>query len=117
MSTGARVASPQTPPSTTSRQRCSMHPTAGLRNTLLLGLVGFALCAGPAVYARGGEVDQQQPMEDMCAGDMQWMIGWCIDMIAPGDMAGSVERAALTGYSTGFETIDVSGATGTRAFG
>ena len=96
-----------------------MHPTAGLRNTLLLGLVGFALCVGPAVSARGGEVDQQQLMEDMCAGDMQWMIGWCIDMIPPGDMIGMVAlTAAVTaGYSGSFETIDVSGATGTRAFG
>ena len=96
-----------------------MHPTAGLRTTLLLGLIGFALCVGPAVSGRSGEVDQQQPMEDMCAGDMQWMIGWCIDMIAPGDMTGMVAlTAAVTaGYSGSFETIDVSGATGTRAFG
>ena len=94
-----------------------MHPTAGLRNTLLFGLVGLALCLGPSATARGTEVDQD-PMEDMCAGDMQWMIGWCIDMM-PGDMTGMVELSAAVaaGYSGSFETINVSGATGTRAFG
>jgi probable HAF family extracellular repeat protein len=95
-----------------------MHPTAGLRNALLFGLVGVALSVGPSAAARGTVVDQD-PMEDMCAGDMQWMIGWCIDMIPSGQMTGVMElTAALTaGYSGGFEAIDVSGATGTRAFG
>jgi uncharacterized membrane protein len=59
-------------------------------------------------------------MEDMCAGEMQWMVGWCIDMIPGGDMNGAVDMRALTasaGYQGPFEPIDVAGATGTRAFG
>jgi hypothetical protein len=90
---------------------------ARLRKALLLGLVGLTLCVGPGVAARdsGGN---QASMDDMCAGDMQWMLGWCIDMI-PGDVSGAVGLAALTatGFSGPFEAIDVAGAMGTRAFG
>jgi probable HAF family extracellular repeat protein len=95
-----------------------MHPTAALRNVLLCGLVGFAVGVGPSVTARGTEVDQE-PMEDMCMGDMQWMIGWCIDMIPSGDMTdfAGLTAALAAGYSGSYETIDVAGATGTRAFG
>jgi hypothetical protein len=61
----------------------------------------------------------QDSMEDMCAADMQWMIGWCLDMVMVGDLP-EVAGLALDALaqSTGtFERIDVPGATATRAFG
>lgn len=88
-----------------------------MRKLLLFGLVGLALCVGPVVAARDSG-SNQEPMDDMCAEDMQWMLGWCIDMI-PGDVSETVGPMALTasGYSSVFEPIDVAGARGTRAFG
>ena len=31
----------------------------------------------------------QDSMDDMCAGDMLWMIGWCLDMVMPGEWSRS----------------------------
>jgi probable HAF family extracellular repeat protein len=61
----------------------------------------------------------QEPMEDMCAGEMQWMIGWCLDMVMPGDAVEVASLAAPTAssYSGGIDSIDVPGAVATRAFG
>jgi uncharacterized membrane protein len=61
----------------------------------------------------------QDPMDDMCAGDMLWMIGWCLDMVMPGD---SVDLPALASdagrvYDGEILTLDVPGAGATRAFG
>ena len=59
-------------------------------------------------------------MDDMCAGDMLWMIGWCLDMVMPGD---AVEVAALAASNSApaddgaFEPINVPNAVATRAFG
>jgi hypothetical protein len=56
--------------------------------------------------------------DDMCAGDMMWMIGWCLDgvgsdeSVAPGALA-----ATSAQYVGSFESINVAGATATRAFG
>jgi uncharacterized membrane protein len=55
--------------------------------------------------------------DEMCAGDMKWMIGWCLDGITDGE---SVLASAATNSATYvgvFEWIDVPGAMGTRAFG
>src|SRR4030095_9540519 len=57
---------------------------------------------------------------DMCSGDMIWMVGWCLDGIMPPDDSlttadGSAPTAAAAAGV--LETIDVPGATGTRAFG
>ena len=90
-----------------------------LRNVFVIALAVLTLGLGSGLVARGA-VDGQQPMEDMCAGDMQWMVGWCIDMMMPGD---SVEvarldvAAASAAYVGDFERINVFGAVGTRAFG
>jgi len=65
-------------------------------------------------------VSAQEPMDGMCDEDMVWMIGWCLDMVMPGD---SVEVAALaapsgtTAFTGAFDLINVPGATATRAFG
>lgn len=92
-----------------------MHAIARLRKPLLFGVVALVFYVGPSVAARE---DNDDPMEDMCAGEMQWMVGWCIDMMAPGEMS-DLGLTALTveGYAGPFEAIDVAGATGTRAFG
>jgi len=69
----------------------------------------------PALMA-SAVVGAQAMMEDPCAGDMQWMIGWCIDMIATAEI--SSVAALSSGTSSGaFEPIEVPGAIGTRAFG
>ena len=66
--------------------------------------------------------DEMNGMEDLCAGEMQWMIGWCIDMITAGD-PGEVSALAAaassqsSGYVGVFESIHVPGSSGTRAFG
>jgi uncharacterized membrane protein len=70
-----------------------MHPTAGLRNTLLCGLVGLALGVGPSVTARGSGAT-----------------GTRVFGINPqGDVVGSYTEAGGRGMaqSFDFETIDV----------
>src|SRR5687767_13538581 len=66
-------------------------------------------------------VDEMNGMEDLCAGEMQWMIGWCIDMITAGDPGDVSALAAASSQSSGyvgvFESIHVPGSSGTRAFG
>jgi uncharacterized membrane protein len=82
---------------------------------LLLSL-GLSLSAGlNDVKAQAAE----ESMEDMCAGDMQWMIGWCLDMVMVGELpeVASLSIEALAQSRGTFERIDVLGATGTRAFG
>lgn len=68
--------------------------------------------SGPRVLAN------QEGMEDMCSGEMQWMVGWCIDMMMPAETDGDVHLMAGAAVDGGaFESIDVPGATATRAFG
>ena len=66
-----------------------MHtaPTPSVR----LVFAGWVLAAALSVAATMS-LTGQEPMEDMCAGEMQWMIGWCLDMVMPGD---DVEVARL----------------------
>jgi uncharacterized membrane protein len=94
-----------------------------LRNAFFALIVGLMVCIGPRLMARGVADDpetMQDPMEDMCAGDMQGMIGWCIDTMTAGEMAGSMIQMALMAPSPDlgvFESIDFPGAAGTRALG
>jgi uncharacterized membrane protein len=86
----------------------------GVLILMLTGPVGFR----PALMANAVG-DGQDMMEDPCAGDMQWMIGWCIDMMTAAEFSAAI---ALTSASSGtnsgaFEPIEVPGAIGTRAFG
>jgi uncharacterized membrane protein len=62
----------------------------------------------------------QDSMDDMCAGEMAWMIGWCLDMVMPGESVESVSLAASGAASTydgEILTLNVPGAVATRAFG
>jgi hypothetical protein len=96
-----------------------MPSSNGLLKKVCVGLLltlGLSLGVGRiAVKAQNAE----EPMEDMCAGDMQWMIGWCLDVVMVGDPpeVASLALDALAQSAGTFERIDVPGATGTRAFG
>ena len=81
-----------------------------LRIAFLVLLVGVAIWFGPGRTDVRAADDE---MEDMCAGDMQWMIGWCLDIVT----AGNIRLAAAAPSTGGYEPIDVPGAVGTRAFG
>lgn len=89
-----------------------------LRNVFVV-LAILVMGLGSGLVARSA-MDGEESMEEMCAGDMVWMIGWCLDMVMPGD---SVEVASLAlstdaqRYEGQFESINVPGAIGTRAFG
>jgi len=89
-----------------------------LTNVCIASLLSVGLSVGAGrivVKAQNAE----ESMEAMCAGDMQWMIGWCLDMVTPGDSAevASLALDALAVSGGSFERIDVPGAIGTRAFG
>jgi uncharacterized membrane protein len=79
--------------------------------------LGLSLAAGPLTL-RAQATDEIS--DDMCKGEMVWMIGWCLDMVMPGD---SVEVASLAPASNArthagpFESINVPTGTATRAFG
>ena len=88
------------------------------KNALWMLLV-VTLCVGPGP-AGVRAVDDMMEMEDLCAGDMQWMIGWCIDMMTAGDPGETGALAALNSssrYVGVFETIHKPGSSATRAFG
>ena len=71
----------------------------------------------PALVA-SAVVDAQDMMEDPCAGDMQWMIGWCLDMMTAAEADSAMTSMAAPSATPGvFEPIEVPGAIGTRAFG
>ena len=92
-----------------------MHtaPTRSVRRVCAGWVLAAALSVAGTMSLTG-----QEPMEDMCAGEMQWMIGWCLDMVMPGDDVEVARLASSTAfYSGGIETIDVPGAVATRAFG
>lgn len=88
-----------------------------LRNVFVVVLAVLMISLGSGLVARS-TTDGEEPMEDMCAGEMQWMIGWCLDMVMPGDAVEVASLAAATAsYSGGIESIDKPGAVATRAFG
>jgi hypothetical protein len=75
-------------------------------------LLGVILSAGLTSLAA---VDD---MDDMCSGEMKWMIGWCLDGIGSDQSVAAVSSViASAEYLGAWESIDVPGAVGTRAFG
>jgi hypothetical protein len=56
--------------------------------------------------------------DDMCSGEMMWMLGWCLDGIGSEQLnaAGAVNLESAD-YVGSFESINVAGASATRAFG
>jgi uncharacterized membrane protein len=90
-----------------------------MRKSAFAMLFAAVLCVGPGLAAVRA-LDDMMEMEDLCEGDMQWMIGWCIDMMTAGDPGESGALAALnpsSHYVGVFETIHVPGSSATRAFG
>jgi len=83
---------------------------AGMNRVLGCGLLVLTLSA---------TVNAQDMMDDPCAGDMQWMVGWCLDMMDAAQINSMISSMAMTSgtYSGVFEPIEVPGAIGTRAFG
>jgi uncharacterized membrane protein len=82
-------------------------------------LLALTLWLGPGLTALRA-LDDMMEMEDLCEGDMQWMVGWCIDMMTAGDPGEVSALAAAAGparYVGVFESIHVPGSSGTRAFG
>lgn len=95
------------------------HANGRLTSAFLGVLVSLMVCLGTGLIARGA-MDDQDTMEDMCMGDMQWMVGWCLDMITGGDMNSALAPTAFgasTTYVGVFEPIEKPGAIATRAFG
>jgi uncharacterized membrane protein len=89
--------------------QAAKNPRSNTRFRLLVTLI---LSAGFTCFAAADSMD-----DEMCAGDMRWMIGWCFDGI-PGDQSVvTVSELASEDYVGAFESIDVPGAVGTRAFG
>ena len=93
-----------------------MRPTA--RESIRRVCAGRVLAVFFSVVGATMSLNGQEPMEDMCAGEMQWMIGWCLDMAMPGDAVEVARLAASTSaYAGGFDAINKPGAVATRAFG
>jgi hypothetical protein len=70
------------------------HANGRLTSAFLGVLVSLMVCLGTGLIARGA-MDDQDTMEDMCMGDMQWMVGWCLDMITGGDMNSALAPTAF----------------------
>ena len=83
------------------------------RRPVWFGLV-LSLCLS-AGLANLAAVDDMS--EDMCSGEMKWMIGWCLDGITGDQTFAAAAATTPAEYVGGFESIDVPGAVGTRAFG
>jgi uncharacterized membrane protein len=85
------------------------------RHVCLALLLVLPLSAGLARLAAADDMD-----EDMCSGEMKWMVGWCLDGIS-GEPSFAAFASALSTTSSAYagpiEPIDVPGAVGTRAFG
>src|SRR5262245_13138114 len=89
---------------------------AARRNLSVAVLFTLLVSAGLARIAALDDMD-----DDMCAGDMMWMIGPCLDGIMSDDSAEDSLRtatAAITSseYVGSFESINIAGASATRAF-
>jgi len=88
------------------------------RLCVCLGLiVGAAFSVG--IHGVAAAEPDDMMSGDMCSDEMKWMIGWCLDGIMPDEPLAALALPASAAPSTAgvFETIDVPGATGTRAFG
>jgi uncharacterized membrane protein len=85
---------------------------AARRYLSLAVLFTLLLSAG---LVRLAAVDEMEG--DMCADEMMWMVGWCLDGIGGDEPV--TDAAALTSaeYVGSFESINVAGASATRAFG
>jgi len=85
---------------------------AARRNLSLAVLFTLLLSAGLAHLAAVDDMDGA-----MCSDEMMWMIGWCLDGIGSDEAV--ADGAALTSaeYVGSFESINVAGASATRAFG
>jgi uncharacterized membrane protein len=89
-------------------------------------LLSLAVWFGPAPTSILAG-DDLEDVDDPCAGEMQWMLGWCMENVSGGDVQSDVESvgtvaslavAAASAPAVGeFIPIDVPGATATRAFG
>jgi len=92
-----------------------------LRFAVLALVSSMAVGLGPGVSGVRA-ADDMGGMEDLCAGDMRWMIGWCMDdaMAVESEATGAAAALAVQAapQSVGvFEPIDRPGAAATRAFG
>jgi hypothetical protein len=87
------------------------------RIVFLVLVLGVGVWLGPGLTGVRAvdDVDDMGHMEDLCAEEMQWMVGWCIDTMAAG--AAQLAAAGPSPYVGGFEPVDVTGALATRAFG
>src|SRR5689334_8485075 len=97
----------------------SMASGNAFKNGCVAAFLGLALSVAAGSLALRAQATDEMS-DDMCAGEMVWMIGWCLDTVMPGD---SVEVASLAADSNArthagpVESINVPGATATRAFG
>jgi hypothetical protein len=82
------------------------------RNLSLAVLFTLLLSAGLARLAAVEEMDG-----DMCSGEMMWMIGWCLDGIGSDEAVADGAAVTSAEYVGSFESINVAGASATRAFG
>ena len=84
------------------------------RQVCLALLLILPLSAGLAKLAAVDDMN-----DDMCAGDMMWMVGWCLDGITSDASVATAAAVSSAEYIGAFETIDVPlpGVVGTRAFG
>jgi uncharacterized membrane protein len=95
--------------------------TKGTLRIVCLVLVSLAAGLGPALTNVRAVTDMEEM--DECAGDMMWMLGWCIGSTATDSevstsfATGQVSTSSATAGA--FATIDVpfAGARATRAFG
>jgi hypothetical protein len=88
-------------------------PAKQARRNVCLGLLlTLLLSAGLARLAALDNMDG-----DMCSEDMMWMIGWCLDGIGTDQSAAAGVELTSSEYVGSFESINVAGATATRAFG
>jgi uncharacterized membrane protein len=90
-----------------------------LRVVFLFLLLGVGPWLGPGLTGVRA-VDDMGAMDDLCAGDMQWMVGWCLDTIAgnaPAAPSALTAQGGSSPYVGVFEPVDVTGAAATRVFG
>jgi hypothetical protein len=89
--------------------QASKNQRGSTRFSLLVTLI---LSGGLTCFAAADAMN-----DEMCTGDMKWMIGWCLDGITSDQSVATVSELASEDYVGAFESINVPGAVGTRAFG
>jgi uncharacterized membrane protein len=97
-----------------------MHPSTKLaRLYVCLGLIVIVAFSGGLHRVAAAAGDDEMVSDDICAGDMVWMVGWCLDGVMPDESVTTLgpSAAAAPAQAGVFETINVPGASGTRAFG